>query len=637
MAESRAHHVVRFGAFEFDLRSGDLRKAGARVHLAGQPLLILIRLVSRPGELVSRDALRRELWPDNTVVDFERNLNSAVKRLRAALGDSATAPRFIETLPKRGYRLLVPVHDVPRTSPASPEAPAVDPLTASPRDPLLPPARVGPAGLPRRLLLLAGLLVAMAAIGAAAYRKWPSSSTPIDALVVLPFVSATTGDRPVEDYLSFGMTDAITTEISKLAGIAVISQTSAAHYSKATRKPLPEIARELGVDAVVEGSVMRDGNRIRITVQLIEASSDTHLWANTYEREIGKVFPIFQDVARAVAREMHATIVPAESGRVRAEAATDQRIYESYLRGRYHLAKGTEAEFLKAKQYFEQVVASDPTHAPSHSGLADYYVLTDAVPPRVALPRARIHAGHALALDASLADAHVSLAFVHYYGDWAWDAAEREFRRALDLDPNHSRGRRWFGLFLAAMGRHDEAQAQMERALLVDPVSMVNHDATAAARFNARAYDDVLAHARKLLDLDPGDPRGFEHQSLALIQKGHHDSALAAVDRGLFISPNNTALRTVKAICLARLGRTVGAIELLDALEGQDDVDYVPPIFLGAVAAAVGQRERALGHLDRAYDTRDPYMVLLKESPLFDPLRGTARFRQIAGRMKFPD
>ncbi len=397
------------------------------------------------------------------------------------------------------------------------------------------------------------------------------------------------------------------------------------------------MARDLGVDAVVEGSLMKEGSRVRVNVQLIDARTGTHLWGAAYEREIGRAFPVFRDVAGKVAREVQVKLAP-DATRVRRGlmVAVDQSVYDSYLSGRHHLAKGTEADFLKAREHFERAVATDPTHAPSHAGLADYYVLTDTIAPRVAFPRARIHASQALALDESLADAHVSLAFVHYYGDWAWDAAEREFTRALELDPNHPRGRRWFGLLFAAIGRHDDARLQVERALAAE-ASMVNYDAAAAVSFNARAYDDVLAHAQKLQELDPKDPRGFEHQSLGAMQKGDYARALESADQGLSFSPDNTALRVVRAICLARLGRVAEAADALHDLENDPKSRYVPPTFVAAIATALGQHGRALDVLEGGYVTRDAYMVLLKTSPLFDAIRDTPRFLRLVGQMKFPD
>jgi TolB-like protein/DNA-binding winged helix-turn-helix (wHTH) protein/tetratricopeptide (TPR) repeat protein len=634
MPELRDALLVRFGVFELNLQSGDLRKAGMRVRLSGQPLSILIRLVSRPGELVTREDLRRALWSDDTFVDFERNLNSAIKRLRAALGDSAEAPQYIETLPKRGYRFLAPVR-----SPEAPPTPQEQPRPAvSQLDAQAVAAEREPRVGRRPWILTAGtVLIAVGAIGMAAYRWSARETTSIRSLVVLPFVNVTPADGQIDDYLAFGMTDAMVTEISKLGSVAVISQTSASRYA-APRKPVREIAKELGVDAVVEGSVMRDGNHVRIAVQLVDARRDVHLWAATYEREIERMFPVFRDVAGDAARALTATIAPARARNPRRDKdRVDQRVYELHVRGRYHLAKGAEPDFRKARQYFEQAISIDETHAPSHSGLADYYVLTDALAPRVAFPQARRHAGRALSLDSSLADAHVSLAFVHYYGDWAWHEAERAFTRALTLDPNHARGHRWFGLFLAAVGRHDEARAQIGRALAVDPIAPVNHDAAATTSFNARAYERVLAHAQKILDLEPGDPRGFEHLSLGLLYTGKHERALAVVDRGLSLSNGNSTLRIVRAICLARLGRTEEADAMLSELDSQEpDAEYVPPIFIAAIAAALGQHDRALERLEHGYQTRDPYLVLLKESPLFDPLRDLPRFRRISSLMKFP-
>lgn len=622
---------VTFGVFEFDLRTGELRKAGARVRLAGQPARILAQLVQRPGDLVTRDELRSELWSDSTFVDFERNLNSAIKRLRAALGDAADTPRFIETLPRRGYRFVAPVAHV--VEPVTTRAGA-GPDQGLPPDPGPDP---GPTRDPARGRWISGgtaagvaLLACIAVLVMLAARPRPEPRA-YYAIAVLPFVLAD-ADSTEDEYLAFGVAEALITELSRLGGPRVISQTSSLRYRNA-REKLPQIARELGVDAVVEGSVQREGSRVRITVQLIEAATDTHLWADTYEREIGSVLAVADEVARAVARQIHVQVAPDAST---VAHSTDPRVARAYLLGRYYLGKGTEADFARAMSQFESALAIDPGHAPSHAGLSDYFVVTDAIAPAAAFSRAKFHARRAIELDDRLPDAHASLAFVHFYYDWDWPAAEREFKRALELNAGHARARRWYGLFLSAMRRHTEAIEQIDAALAVDPLAIVNHDAAATVRLHARRYEEAAAAGRTIAELDRFDLRGFEHQAMALILSQQSSSALALVEQGLATSGDHVVLELARLLALARLARLAEAEQQFAEMTRTSRRPYVSDVLRGIARAALGQPARALDDLERAHAARDPYLVLLGVSPWFDSLREEPRFRRLYERLAFP-
>jgi TolB-like protein/DNA-binding winged helix-turn-helix (wHTH) protein/tetratricopeptide (TPR) repeat protein len=628
---------LRFGVFELDERTGELRKAGARIRIAGQPLRLLERLLDRPGDLVTREELRQELWSEDTFVDFECNLNSAIKRLRAALGDSADTPRFIETLPRRGYRFLVPVERTP--IPPAPDD------RAHPADVALPPESADPptqdatpevvnADQNRRLrwLVSAAVLVIMAA-GALGYMGWRDRPPRFQAIAVLPFVLA----NPVsaeDEYIGFGMSEALITELSKMTGLRVISQTSSMQYKNAG-KALPAIAEELGVDVVVEGSVQREGDRVRITVQLIEAATDAHLWAENYERDLGGVLALVDDVARSVAEQIHVHVAPSDALRSRASKSVDPRVAEAYLKGRYHLGRGNETDFVRAVSYFEAALVLDPTHAPSHAGLADYYIVTDALLPEVATGKARLHAAKALALDETLPDAHASLAFLHFYYDWNWTDAEREFRRALELDPGHRNAHRWYGLFLSAMGRHAEALAQIQTALEIDPISISNHDAAGTVRFNARQYAETTATGRDIHALNAFDTRGHEHMAMGLMQQRRLLEALHRVEEGLE-AQSNIALDLIRLVCLGRLGRTVEADRALAAFTPSATRRYVPDVVTAVAYAELGRRSQALDRLEQAYEQHDPYLVLINVSPWFDSLRDDLRFQRLRDRLNFP-
>jgi TolB-like protein/DNA-binding winged helix-turn-helix (wHTH) protein/Tfp pilus assembly protein PilF len=627
----------RFGVFELDQRSGELRRAGARVRLAGQPLRVLETLLERPGELVTRDELRRELWSDDTFVDFEHNLNSAMKRLRAALGDTADNPRFVETLPRRGYRFIAPVERIAAEPPGPvAEAPdAASPAESQPPEPIgLPPAAVEPprrSGRRRWIAFAVLLLAAGAAVLFQSTRGRPAEG--YDGLAVLPFALANAAS-PDDEYLAFGLSEALVTQLSKLGGIRVVSQTSAMRY-RGVDRPLPRIAGELGVDVVVEGSVQREENRVRITVQLIEAASDAHLWAETYEREMGSVLALVDDVALAVAAEVHGQI--AGAGRqLPPRREVDPRVTEAYLKGRFHLSKANEQDSRRAVAYFEEALRLDPSHAPSHAGLADYYVVTDALEPAAAIERARFHATRALELDETLPDAHTSMAFLHFYFDWDWAAAGQAFRRALKIDPGHVRALRWQALFLSAMGRHDEALESIRRALAGDPVAIVNHDAAATVRLHARQFDDAADAGRAIHDLDSFDTRAHEQTSIALLHAGVAAQALEWADRGLAIAPLQLPLQLVRISALHRLGRTREAAREMTAFEAAGEGAYVSSVFVAVGLAAVERYDDAIDRLEQAYEERDAYLVLLNSSPWFDGLREDPRFARLLERLAFP-
>ena len=647
MADDPGRQVrFRFGVFELDGRTGELRKSGARVRLAGQPLRLLERLLDRPGDLVTREELERELWSDDTFVDFEHNLNSAMKRLRAALGDSAEHPRFIETLPRRGYRFLAPVERVGIAEAASqidrvvpaPTDVVRSPPDVAPHEDGAPPSRALATGPPAgargsvvRWLAPAAVLLLIAAALLLYVRREPTQS--FRSIAVLPFVLANAAS-PEDEYLAFGMSEALITQLSKLGGLRVISQTSSQQY-KGAGKPLPQIAKELGVDVVVEGSVQREGGRIRITVQLIEAATDAHLWAETYEREIGSVLSLIDDVALAVAEEIHVQVAP-DAVRTSASRTVEAGVAEAYLKGRYHLGKGNEADFIRAAEYFEQALALDASHARSHAGLADYYTVTDALSPEVASAKARFHAERALQLDETLPDAHTSLAFINFYYDWNWDAAERAFTRAIELDPGHARAQRWFGLFLSAMGRHADAREHVQAALAADPIAIANHDAAATVRFNARQFVEQGGIGRGIHDLDAFDPRAHEQLSIAYLHQGRYADALDWVERGLEVSGSSSALKLIRAIALEKAGKRDEAGDALAQLIAEGEEQYLSSVFVAIGHAAFGQRSQALDRLERAYAERDAYLVLINVSPWFDPIRDEPRFIRLKDRLKFP-
>jgi tetratricopeptide (TPR) repeat protein len=417
--------------------------------------------------------------------------------------------------------------------------------------------------------------------------------------------------------------------------MAVISQTSTLRYRGST-KSLPDVARELGVGAVVEGSVVREGSQLRITVQLIDAARDTHLWGETYRRDAEGLLAAQGDLARDIAQAIRLELTGEASPSGEAARAVDPRVRAAYLKGRYFMSFGTEDGRSRALTFFEEGLGIDPAHAPSHAGLADYYILTDAMSTAVAIPRARAAAERAVALDPMLADAHASLAFLHYYGDWDWAAAEREFVRALDINPAHTRACRWYGQFLAALGRPAEASRQIERVMGLDPISLEAHASAAQVWLHTRQVDRLLDQGRRILELHPRAPLGYEHTASAHLLNGEHAHALDAVQRGLALSNGDPLFVAFLGLVQGASRRPAEARAALDELHRLAGRTFVSPFLLAITHLSAGDRAGALEWLERGHEERDAYLVFLKASPWVDPLRSEPRFRALVQKMRFP-
>src|SRR6266481_791625 len=448
--------AVRFGSFEVNPQAGELRKQGVHIKLHEKPFQVLLALLEHPREVVTRKELQERLWPVDTFVEFENGLNNAISRLREALGDAAESPRFIETVPRRGYRFLPEVSQ------------AVSSSTAN--------------GSFRRWFLAILLSVGAALVLSVALRFALPRPRAIQSLAVLPF--RTLGVGTSEEYFTDGMTDAVTTELAKVGVPKVISETSVAQF-KDTKKSVPEIARALSVDAIVEGAVLRDGDEVRITVQLIRGGNDRHVWAESYQRPVKDILALQNEVALGVARAIKLELSPGAAAQNISPRPVNAEAYEAYLKGRYFMQKRDESA-LRAKDYFQQAIQLDPGYAPAYAGLSDFYVLT--LPPKEALPKAREYAQKALRLDSTLPDGHISLAYIYFYDDWNWLAADEEFQRAISLAPGLAESHRWYAVYLAAMGRMAEATREAQRALDLDPLSVSAHHGAAIAAASAAQY-----------------------------------------------------------------------------------------------------------------------------------------------------
>jgi TolB-like protein/DNA-binding winged helix-turn-helix (wHTH) protein/Tfp pilus assembly protein PilF len=595
---------VSFGSFEVNPRTGELRKQGLRIKLHEKPFQVLLALLEHPGEVVTRKELQEQLWPGDTFVEFENGLNNAISRLREALGDTAESPRFIETVPRRGYRFLAEVSPAVASSPAK--------------------------GFFRRWPLLILFSVGAALVVGVALRFALPRPRAIQSLAVLPF--RTLGAGASEEYFTDGMTDAVTTELAKVGVPRVISETSVAQF-KDTKKSVPEIARALSVDAIVEGAVLRDGDEVRITVQLIRGDTDRHVWAESYQRPVKDILALQNEVALGVARAIKLELSPGAAVQRTSPKPVNAEAYEAYLKGRYFMQKRDESA-LRAKDYFERAIQLDPGYAPAYAGLSDFYVLT--LPPKEALPKAKEYAQQALKLDSNLPDSHISLAYIYFYDDWNWPAADQEFKRAISLAPGLAGSHRWYAIYLAALGRFAEATANAQRAEDLDPLSVSAHDAAAIVASCIGQYERSIAEGRKIIELDANDPRAYLDMATGHSQKGMYAEALQDTEKGLALSHRDPFFLSMAAYVYGRLGNIKQATELVDEMRAASRKSFVAPFLFATAFVGMGKEKEAMDALEEGYKAHDPDMVGLNSTAWFAPLRSDPRFQNLVRQMNFP-
>ena len=648
MNDSNARpRVWRFGVFEVDLRAAELRKQGLRIKLHGQPFQILAMLLERAGEPVTRAEIREKLWPEDTYVDFEHSINTAVKRLREALGDDTERPRYIETLPRRGYRFLGPVEAVAPAPSAAISAAAVSPPAAE-----AAPDDVGAgangrhnwrqleiagAGLVAVIAVLFALNVAglhnrlLTAVGARRSLPVPK----IESIAVLPLENLS-GD-PQQGYFADGMTEELITNLGKISALRVISRTSVMRY-KGTKKPLPEIARELKVDALVEGTVLRSGNRVRVTANLLDANADRHLWAESYERDLRDVLSLQSELARAITSEIQIKVTPQEKSRLSSARTVNPEAYQLYLKGRYYAGRATKEGLEKGVQYFNQAIAADPSYALAYDGLADDYWLADewTLSPRDAIPKAKEAAKKALELDDTLAEAHASLAVVNALYDWDWAAAESEFKRSIELKPNYAPAHELYGWYLVSIGRTNEGIAESELSVELDPVSPEANSYLGYVLWVAHQHSQAIEQLRKTTDLDPNYWFAYEVLGLAYERQGQFPEAIADLQEAVRLAGTIAEPSAGLARVYAVSGNRAEAKKLLEAFKERSRETYVSPYLIAMICARLGERDQALAWLERAYQARSMFMIGLKLDPSVDSLRSDPRFQDLLRRMNFP-
>jgi TolB-like protein/DNA-binding winged helix-turn-helix (wHTH) protein/Tfp pilus assembly protein PilF len=609
---------IRFSVFEVNLRTGELRKKGARVKLEGQPFQVLALLLERPGELVTREELQQKLWPADTFVDFEHSINDAVKRLRQALGDSADAPRFIETLPKRGYRFIY----------------AIDGIAAEARPASVTSRRRWKTGALAVPVLLAGLLAAN--VGGLRDRLLGRPlAGEITSLAVLPLKNVS-GD-PQQDWFASGMTEMLITELGRIGEIRVVSHQSVTRY-RDTTKSLPQIAHELKVDAVLEGTVALLGTKARVTTNLVQAAPERHLLSESYERELHDVFSVQGGVARDVADRIRIQLTPQQQAHFARQQPVEPEAYVAYLKGRVLFDEATQAGRLKAKEEYEKAIQKDPGFARAYAGLAELYARglgSDVRTPREGRALARQYASKALELDDSLAEAHNALAWTEMT-EWNWTGAEGEFKRAIELNPSYPLVRVWYALYLASMQRFDEAFAQGERARQLDPVSpWVNTHVGWIYLFAGRT-DEAMQIWREVLELEPNDWAARQQLGGGYVAKGMYREAITELQRARTLEDNHFTIG-VLAHAYGQAGQRKEALKLVEELERrrakQGNIARMPLIW---AYAGLGDKEKAFALLEEAYSERRNGLLNLNVHPLFAPLRSDPRFADLVCRVGLP-
>lgn len=567
--------VCRFGRFEFNRQTGELRKAGTEIKIPLQAARVLALLTGRAGDLVTRDEIRREIWGDETFVDFELGLNLCINRIRVALGDNARSPVYIETLSRRGYRFIGRLR------------------------------KPSPVPLPSRKIKLA----------------------------VLPLENLS-GDAS-QEYFSDGMTEEMITQLAGLApeGLGVIARTSAMRY-KGTRKDIGRIGRELGVDYLVEGSVRRADDRVRISAQLIQVSDQAHLWANSFDGGLGDILKVQEEIAHTIARQIEIAVSASRRGGLRAAAVVPEA-HDAYLKGLYHFSHFSPAGLNKAVEYFETAIEKDPRYASAYAKLATTHAWMGfwGYAPAAVLLEAEETAQGALRVDPDHADAHGALAVVHWLHHWKLGEAEREFERAVELAPNDPLHHWFLAVFLASMREdHQRALREVEMALELDPLSIHVHSNAGWVLYWAREYDRAIAQSRKALEMDPDCVSAYHPLGLALLAKSSFEEAITVLREASQRFGDPSAFGYL-GMAYGLAGRPAEARDVLAELERRAQTQDVPPHCFAWVYLGLGNNQAALDWIERAYTAHTPIVLWLRCCPPVDPLRSEPRYQQLIARL----
>jgi TolB-like protein/Flp pilus assembly protein TadD len=570
---------LRFDPFELDIEGGELRRETTPIPLQPQPFKVLAALALRAGKLVSREELQKQIWTHDTFVDFDQGLNYCIRRIRAVLGDDANAPSFVETVPRRGYRFVAPVAEVPAVP-----------------------------GAERRAMM-----------------------------AVLPFENLS--GNPDEDYFSDGLTEEMIAQLSRLnpERLGVIARTSSMTY-KRTNKSIDVIGRELGVSYALEGSVRRGADRVRVSAQLIQVSDQTHLWARSYDRGLGDMLALQSEVAHAIAREIQVQLTPAERSRLARVQPVVPLAYEAYLKGRYFWNQRSRKSLEKSVRNFQRAIEIDPGYAAGYAGLADVHLSQfdyNFLPARDAFTLAGRAVLDALCLDETLAEPHTSLGHLRLH-QFDWESAEREFQRAITLNPGYQTAHYYYGNLLAALGRFEEAIAEARRALELDPISPSARQNVVFILYVARRYDQAIETANDAFELDPDFSALYYQQGLVYERKGEYRRAIEAFEAVSGTRSSNTVLAAM-GFTQAMAGNSRAATEVLKRLSETATREYVSMYDLALLRLALGDLDQTFALLSRAYEDHSSFLPFLNVDARFDAVRSDRRFQALLHRLNFPN
>ncbi len=635
--------VIRFGdELELDRRAFELRRSGRSLKLERIPMELLFLLVERRGELVSREEIIEKIWGKDVFLDTDSSINAAIRKIRQALKDDAERPLFVQTITGKGYRFVAAVAD--------PDLPSLEKKveieeTARPKGTPQPPPQQNASSFRRWTwkLLLAGVVLVILA-GAAYFLQSRSASDIAHGqkrvmLVVLPF--ANLSNDPAQEYFSDGLTEETIADVGEInpEKLGVIARTSAMAY-KNTNKTVNQIGRELDVDYVLEGSVRREGGTARITAQLIRVSDQSHIWAHNYEREVGGILALQNELGRAIAQQIQVKLTPSHSGEASHRGATNPDAYDLYLKGRFYLGKRTGDGIDKGIEYFKQSIAKDPGFALGYAGLANSYLASTISSPQEFFPRARAAASRALELDQGLAEAHAALGAEKAGFEYDWAGAEQEFKRAIELNANCADAHFYYSWYLLTpLGRPEPAIAEMKKALELDPLSGIYNTVLGLSYYYARQYDPALQQFNKTLTLDPDFFIAPFHLAWLYSQLGQYPEAITELTKGRLLRGDDHAKVATDEIALRKAFAAQGAKGFWQQIQkwNERDSPNVGEFDTPQVYSRLGEKEKAMVSLEKNYEERAPLVTLLKVDPALDALHSEPRFSDLLRRMNLPE
>ena len=639
--------MYEFGPFRLDSAEHTLLRDGRPISLRPKVFDILLVLVENQGHLVDKEDLMSSVWTEQFVE--EGNINKNISMLRRVLGEGEYGQQFIETVPKRGYRFIADVRKVKADDDSTELAPQTETsavVEAIPRHSQDTERSYEPTSAPRVIhklspwrrnwipfLVLPLLLVAVLGYVFFMRARRQSTTPTITSIAVLPFQNLS-GD-PRQDYFVDGVTDALIGDLAKLGALRVISRTSAMHY-KGSQKSLPEIARELNVDAVVEGTVQRSGDRVHVRAQLIHAASDSHLWAADYDRDLRAVLDLQSEVARTIAGEVRVKITPTEKRLLVPKRTFARAAIDNYLQGRYFWSKRTEQDLRKAIGYFESAINADPNYGPAYAGLADSYnqlgtVMIGVMPPSEARRMGETAARKGLEIDNELAETHGALAYINLF-NWNWAAAEEEFKRSIELNPNYASAHSFYAHYLVARGRIDEALREINRAQELDPLSLQISSSRGFILENAHHYEEAIEQLRRVIAIDPNHYQANWYLGLSYLADGQIDQAIPTSEKAVAVSGRAPAALGVMGLAYGVAGRKREANQVLNELLKLQKQRYVTPMAFCYVYIGLRNNDQAFAWLEKAYQERSNHIAFFKVNPTVDPLRSDPRFGELLRR-----